>query len=701
MIPRARRVKTERSCRAAVTAVATTLSATRSRTARAAAVYLLLVAAISILLLHFFTPAAHAQQPIQLPADGRGELGDKPNVIIVLADDFGYGDMGCQGNKNVLTRALDKFHDESIRLTNFHSEPIGAPTRAGVLTGQYSARGGVWSSGSGRSLLNPKATTAADIFRKAGYRTGIYGKWHLGENYPYRPIDRGFEESLVHGGRFIGDISDWWGNRLFDPVLFYQGKPTKVKGFCTDVFFSAAIRFIEKHRREKFFVMITPNVPRVPFAAPQNYVDYYKKRSVPDDLAEYYAMVSNLDVNFGKLLKTLDQWQLTENTIVIFMADNGKRITTFRRTGSGEKGAAHRDDSGVPIGENPDPTEVHRPSPWQRAQDKEQTGRTEIVMMRGRKGWPYEGGHRVPCFIRWPRKLVDSFDVAYLTSHIDLLPTLLSCCELRRPYELRFDGKSIVPLLVGAERWAPRTLFVQAQELEMPQKWRNTAVMNEKFDSSRARIVITEEYRLIGGRELYNVRKDPEQTFNIGGEQPDYVNKLTFAYDEWYKDVSQTFGTSNAIVLGSTAMPRTSLCCFDWHGTIPESQSALARQPLISGYWSVEVAREGRYRFTLRDRPAACRHELKPGIARLKIGMVERMSAIPQGVDGAAIEADVPAGRFNLQAWLIGSDRKTHGAYYVDVEYLGPSQSKTTNPSRPTRPAEPVQRHPTGPSAYD
>ena len=555
--------------------------------------------------------AAAAAQPA---AETRGSLAKRPNVVLVITDDQGYGDLGCHGNKIIKTPALDRLYAESIRLSNFHVDPTCSPTRSALLTGRYSCRTGVWHTIMGRSLLRRDEKTFGDLFTQAGYRTAVFGKWHLGDNYPYRAVDRGFQESLVHGGGGIGQTPDYWGNNYFNPVLSRNGKPEKSSGYCTDVFFDAAIEFIDASRQRPFFVYLPTNVPHGPYQVAEKYSGPYRQAGAAAPLAQFYGIIANLDENLARLLARLDQLGLAENTIVIFMTDNG--------TSGGGFNAG----------------------------------------MRGRKGSAYEGGHRVPCFIRWPARLKGGIDVPQLTAHIDLLPTLLELCDVRKPPEVKFDGKSLLPLLLGVEDWAPRTLFVQSHRIEHPQPWRQSAVM-------------TRQYRLVNGRELYDVEKDPEQVFNIGPENPEIVDKLRFLYEEWYKDVSARFGEYCPIVLGSPRQNPTVLTCHDWHESGAEQvwdQRQLAGRPKANGFWAVEVERAGRYRFTLRERPVVAKHPLPAGVARLKIGQLVLNKAIEPGATGVTFEVDLKPGETRLETWLAETGGEVRGAFFVEVEYLGP-----------------------------
>jgi len=534
----------------------------------------------------------------------------RPNVILVMTDDQGYGDLGCHGNPIIRTPALDQLHRESVRLVDFHVDPTCSPTRAALMTGRYSCRTGVWHTIMGRSLLRRDEKTMANYFAEAGYRTAIFGKWHLGDNYPYRAMDRGFQESLVHGGGGIGQTPDYWGNTYLNPVLCHNGVWEKANGYCTDVFFDAALRFVDEHRQEPFFLYIAPNVPHWPLQVPETYVRPYLERGVPKELALFYGMITNFDENLGRLLKRIDDLGLAQDTIVVFLTDNGS-------AGGGYN-----------------------------------------TQMRGVKGSAYEGGHRVPCFLHWPKRLKKPFDARQLAAHFDLLPTLLDLCNLPQPEGAKFDGASLVPLLAGAEDWAPRTLFVQSHRIENPMPWRQSAVM-------------TEQYRLINGRELYDIQKDPSQTLNIGSQDPKVVDKLRFAYEEWYKDVSQRFGEYCHLVLGSPKQNPTTLTSIDWHGTdVPWNQTMVAARIKANGFWAVEFERPGRYGFALREQPAAARHPLRATVARLKVGEQLLTQAVQPGAAYAVFQATLPAGKTQLQTWLFDPSGEMRGAYYVDVKYL-------------------------------
>ena len=314
-----------------------------------------------------------------------------PNIVLVLTDDQGYGDLASTGNPILSTPNLDGFHKESARLTNFHVGPVCAPTRAGLLTGHYACSTGVWYTSSGRSLLRRDERTLADVLAASGYRTAIFGKWHLGDNAPYRPEDRGFETATVHNGGGISQTPDFWGNDYFDDTYMVNGQRQAFRGYCTDVWFAEALRFIHENRQRPFFCYIATNAPHGPFNVPARYFEAYRGK-VPEQRARFYGMIANLDENFGRLRVALNNLGLEKNTIVAFMTDNGTSA-----------GCALDGSGFLREGYN--------------------------AGMRGKKGSPYEGGHRVPFFIHWPSGgLVHGVDITQLAANIDIMPTLLELC---------------------------------------------------------------------------------------------------------------------------------------------------------------------------------------------------------------------------------------------------------------------------------
>ncbi|MGB2821551.1 MAG: arylsulfatase, partial [Phycisphaerae bacterium] len=252
----------------------------------------------------------------------RTSPGGKPNVVLVITDDQGYGDLGCHGNEVIRTPNIDRLHGESVRLTNFHVGPTCAPTRAGLMTGRYCNCTGVWHTIAGRSLIRRDEVTMADVFAAGGYRTGIFGKWHLGDNYPFRPQDRGFQDVLVHGGGGVSQTPDYWGNDYFDDTYFRSGVPESCTGYCTDVWFDEAMKFIEAGRDRPFFCYLPTNAPHGPYNVADSYSRPYRGL-IPDQRANFYGMITNIDDNVGRLRAKLAELGIEENTILIWMTDNG------------------------------------------------------------------------------------------------------------------------------------------------------------------------------------------------------------------------------------------------------------------------------------------------------------------------------------------------------------------------------------------
>ncbi len=578
----------------------------------------------------------------------------RPNIVLVITDDQGYGDLGCAGNPILQTPHLDRFHGESIRLTNYHVGPTCAPTRAGLLTGHYANSTGVWHTIGGRSLLRKDEWTLATALRENGYRTGIFGKWHLGDAYPYRPQDRGFETVVVHGGGGIGQTPDYWGNDYFDDTYFVNGEPRRFQGYCTDVWFDEALRFIEANKDRPFFCYLATNAPHSPYNVEQRYYDLYKGL-VPDLRARFYGMITNIDENFGRLRAKLHEWGLEENTILIFTTDNGT------------SGGCRLDRQGFVVeGYN--------------------------AGMRGMKGSPYDGGHRVPFFLRWPAGgLQGPRDVHRLTSHIDVMPTLLELCGIAVPPGRTFHGRSLVPLLTGRDQdWPDRPVVTDSQRVPRPVKWRLSAVM-------------TDRWRLINGQELYDMAADPGQRHDVAVQHPDVVARLRQAYEAWWDLVSQQFDEEIPISLGAEPGVETCLTCHDWRnddGSVPWHQGHIRQAMVANGYWEVQVEASGRYLIELRRWPKEVERPLVAGVegddiewrrdcipqeawsqytggravpvreARLRIGNQTYSQPISPTDVAARFEVTLTAGPTHLQTWLSDGGDLTLGAYYIYIRRL-------------------------------
>ena len=564
----------------------------------------------------------------------------KPNIVIVITDDQGYGDLSCHGNPVLKTPNLDALHADAVRLVDYHVAPTCSPTRAAFLTGHWTNRTGVWHTIMGRSMLRESEVTMGQVFKDNGYATGMFGKWHLGDNYPFRPEDRGFTEVMRHGGGGVGQTPDYWDNAYFDGSYWHNGKPEAVDGFCTDVFFRYAKNFIkaQKDAGKPFLAYIATNAPHGPMHSPEEFSEPYQDQNV--NLANFYGMIANIDKNVGELRDFLDDQGLAENTIFIFTTDNG--------TSAGDRVF----NSG----------------------------------MRGKKGSEYDGGHRVPMFIRWPDgKLTGGRDVETITAYVDVLPTLIDLCAVEAPKGVRFDGVSITPLLNGKPpvAWPDRILVTDSQRVKDPIKWRKSAVM-------------TSTWRLNNGKELYNIKSDPGQKQNVAAAHPKVVKRLTDFYDQWWAEIEPSFQNATAIYLGHPADNPARLTSHDWitTGSTPWNQSHVRRAMNgkgNTGFWNVKVTEPGEYQFRLRrwpeevDLPIAA--PLAPGAAvpgakayrtadgiaiqptkaTLQIGDVTVSKAIEKNAKEVTFDIAVTPGKKTLSALFESEDGIVHGAYFVYV----------------------------------
>jgi len=566
------------------------------------------------------------------PRPGGASSLKRPNVLLILTDDLGYGDLACHGNPEVKTPNFDALHGRSVRLTDFHVDPTCSPTRSSLLTGRYSSRAGVWHTIMGRSILPTDEVTMAETFARNGYRTGIFGKWHLGDNHPFRAHERGFQEALVMGGGAIGNMPDYWGNDYTDDTYRRNGRWEKSGGYCTDVFFKAAMDFMAgaADKGEPFFCYLPTNVPHWPHNVDEAYVKPYRGR-VPDRRATFYGMIANLDENMGRLLRFLAARGLENDTIMIFLSDNG--------TGFG----AEFDESGF-------------------LKDGYNAG------MRGDKGTVYEGGHRVPCFVRWPGGHVGGGrDIPVLAAHIDLFPTLLDLCGLEKGVGGALDGVSLAPLLMGTAAAGPeRTLFVHNQRVDEPIKGKEWAAM-------------TSRWRLIDGRELYDVREDPGQRRDVAAAHPEVVAALREGYDRWWAEISGRFGDYVWIPVGTDGENPARLTSHDIHGQVCWDQSQARRNAKCDGFWTVEVAREGTYEIGVRRWPAEAGIPIreapegakvfKPTHARLKVADLDLTLPVGAKDEAVVFRVHLRPQRTRLQAWLVDDieNGETNGAFYVDV----------------------------------
>ncbi|MEZ6062201.1 MAG: arylsulfatase [Planctomycetaceae bacterium] len=571
---------------------------------------------------------------------GFASAGDRPNVVIVITDDQGYGDLSCHGNPVLKTPHIDRLHSESVRLADYHVAPTCSPTRSAFVTGHWTNRTGVWHTIMGRSMLRENEVTMGQIFADAGYATGMFGKWHLGDNYPYRPEDRGFGEVMRHGGGGVGQTPDFWDNAYFDGSYWHNGTPQPVTGFCTDVFFDYAMKFMRdsKERNTPFLAYIATNAPHGPMHSPEDASERYAQ--IKDvSLRNFFGMIANIDDNVGRLRTFLNEEGLTENTIFVFTTDNGSS------------------------------------SGW----------KLFNAGMKDGKGSEYDGGHRVPFFIFWPDgELSGGRNVQPITAHVDVLPTLMELCDVAVPDRIRFDGRSIVPLLRDAAvDWPDRILVTDSQRVKDPVKWRKSSVM-------------TSDWRLVNGRELYEIKLDPGQQNDVASGHPNVVERLRSFYDAWWDELQPTFADETAIHLGHPADNPARLTSHDWITTssTPWNQAHI-RQGLNgednTGFWNVQIVEDGDYEIRLRRWPETTGVPIDapldpgadvPGVrpyratagkaipvvkATLRIGDVSKSAVVEPGAVEAVFNLRLRAGKTRLTATFLTADEQVYGAYYVYV----------------------------------
>ena len=568
-------------------------------------------------------------------------LEKRPNVILIITDDQGYGDLACHGNTILDTPNMDRLHSQSVRFTNFHVSPTCAPTRAALMTGLYTNRTGVWHTIGGRSLLRKDKVTMAEVFKENEYHTAIFGKWHLGDNYPFRPQDRGFLEVLVHGAGGVGQTPDFFDNDYFNDTYIHNGKLEEYRGYCTDVWFREAIEYIERQKDNPFFCYISTNAPHSPFYVDNKYSKAYEGiKNIPSN--EFYGMITNIDDNIGILTRKIEDLGISDNTILIFMTDNGssmgdKKIENITAFNAG---------------------------------------------MRGKKNSEYDGGHRVPFFVKYPNgKLEAGKDVNNISAHIDVLPTLIELCGLELNKPIDFDGKSLMPLINGSdENWSERLLITDSQRVEHPIKWRKSAVMSDNW-------------RLVNGEELYNMVDDPGQTNDVALKEPKKVEKFRKAYDTWWDDVSLDFDDFQAIIIGSPAENPVNLTSHDWHSNtqVPWNHKHVRSGLQGNGFWVLDIEHAGIYEITLSRWPLSMKLPINSGMekrpalngtsvneslegkalnilkAKIEIGREKMEQDVKETDVSVTFTVNLKAGKDKRLITTFRGNEVDMGAYYVQI----------------------------------
>jgi arylsulfatase A-like enzyme len=483
------------------------------------------------------------------------ESSPKPNVIIIMTDDQGIGDFGFTGNPYIKTPVIDKLADQSLNLTNFYVAPVCAPTRASLMTGRYSERTGVYDTYKGGAIMSDSEITIAEILQENGYETGIFGKWHLGDNYPYRPFDQGFETSVVFRAGGVGQPGDIFNffardSSYFNPVLFKNGEPVKTIGYCSDVYTDETIEFINKNQgksEKPFFAYLSFNAPHTPLQLPQEYYNMYKdiefdasKFEVYDEIVEkmtakdieaakkVYGMVSNIDDNIGKLIQSLKEQGIYDNTIIVFLTDNGPQQNRYK------------------------------------------------MGLREKKSSVFGGGVRVPCLIHYPEKFKEKQELDATIAHIDLLPSILDLCGLEKVNH-KIDGMSFFSSdNDDYSAFENRTLFFEWGRGFLT-KYRNFSALKNNFKL----VGNTSAESSIENFELYDVESDPQEKNNILAENTEIANALKAEIDDWYNEIISEENNNKIFPA--------------FVGTSYENPVLLNRNDAKGGqkYWDVKVVEDG------------------------------------------------------------------------------------------------------------
>lgn len=556
----------------------------------------------------------------------------QPNIIIVMPDDMGYGDLGVTGNSVVRTPHLDRFATESAELTNFYVSPVCSPTRASLMTGRYNFRTRCIDTFKGRSMMEPDEVTMAEALREAGYATGIFGKWHLGDNYPMRPQDQGFDEVLVHRGGGLAQPSEPIENarRYTDAILFRNGEQVKTKGYCTDVYFDEAIEFMKQSQaaEKPFFAYLPPNAPHGPYHdVPEDLLAYYQSIDLSpvlkgnqgekhqDTVARVFAMVENIDRNMGKLDAFLEESGLKKNTLVMFFTDNGPNTMRY------------------------------------------------VGRFRGMKSHVHDGGIHTMFFARWPGEIPAGKKSDRIAAHIDILPTVLEVAGASPPEGVKIDGISLLPLLDGREaKWADRALFLQSHRGDQPVEFHHFAVRTQDWKLVHATGFGDESVKVEKPFELYRISDDAGESKNLAEEEPQKLAEMKAAYQAWLKDVSSTRPDNFApprIIIGSDEETVTDLSIQDW-------RVGQAGGWGTGGKWMVDVVDPGPYRVTIKwDVP----------IGKRKVTLVigdrrHEASHFEKDTELVLASIEIPEGETAISVELEGGTKRDKMMRFVTLERL-------------------------------
>jgi len=549
--------------------------------------------------------AAAAAMPGALYA---GPARRKPNIVLVLTDNQSYYELSAHGHKHVRTPRIDALAAEGVDFTNFHAAPYCSPSRSSLMTGRYAMRAGVHNTIGGFCILNRGERTAADLLKKAGYKTAIFGKWHLGHSHLYRPEQRGFDEVFVMRGGFIGQMQDYIGNSYVDGTYEHNGKACRTRGHSTDILFGRAMEFIDANKERPFFAFIS--TPAVHDLAPHaktrdRMAAGGRLEGVSKRDANLFSGIENIDDNVGRVLDQLKRLGLSDNTMVIVATDQGM----YGR------------------------------------------GHPEGAKMNSAQG--YDSRHHVFCLIRYRPWQGKSHRSDALAGMVDLMPTMLEAAGIRAPRNL--DGRSLRPLLEGRTAWADdRKLITQCPRGRERRKNVNVSVKTQKW-------------RLVNGSKLYDAQNDWLQRTDVAAAHRDVVSKLQAHYEQFW---SSLLPVNELLPLQVLPGPNAAVSRLDAHywykGDQPFRQSQLKGHS--NGTWAVEVARNGLYQFELRRYPRDAPKAIGASQASLTVGAKTVAAKINRSDASATLELALTRGTYDMTATF---DNGQWGAYFVYVCYAG------------------------------
>ena len=550
--------------------------------------------------------------------DARAEgPGRRPNVVVILADDQGYGDLALHGNPKAQTPRIDALARQSAQFRQFHVAPICAPTRASFLTGRYFHETGVWGVHQGRDYIRLDETLLPEVFQANGYATAMFGKWHSGKPPAWSPHRRGFDEA--------------WVAKLYkhhDNPMSHNGKLVQTEGWAVDRLTDLAIEFIQANRDRPFFLYFPSMSIHSPWEAPEDLVENYRRKGLSRSLATIYAMNEQLDTNVGKVLDELDRLRLTDDTIVVYFSDNGPTNTASNLPSPGTDEAASRN----------------------------------AANLRGSKGTIWENGTRVPMFVRWPGRIAPK--MVEQTGHmIDLFPTLIDLAGLpEHRGKFPVAGRSLKPILQGDGPWPDRVLFLAPPTPDWPGKTAAEDFYNDKsvLLYERQRLVARDDrFKLVKTgqqAELFDIQADPGEHVDVSAQHPDVVEKLQVALREWYQPIlasERSYGVPR-FPIGARGEPTATVFA---NSPARVTGHVEGNSHFTTGWKSVgdsetllvEVLKAGSYRVKLATTGAT------PGVSvSIAVGPVQVTRDLGPGDETDFGAIDLPEGSFDLTLSLQG-----------------------------------------------